>query len=207
MYLSRIEIPWSTIRNPYRIHKDIWQLFPAMSKEPRKSLKEERQGFLFRIQGSHLGQTAKLLVQSRRSPVPSERVAVLATREFHPQPTEGQVLSFLLTANPVKTITDHGGRKNGRGEPKKCRVPLIKEDQQIEWLHARLRDSAVLESVKMRPLAPIFFLKRGESGKLSPVEFEGVLRVNDPGNLVTVLRNGIGPAKAFGCGLMLVRRI
>ncbi|MGA7978862.1 MAG: type I-E CRISPR-associated protein Cas6/Cse3/CasE [Chromatiaceae bacterium] len=37
--------------------------------------------------------------------------------------------------------------------------------------------------------------------------FEGVLTVRDPHALVRHLENGIGPAKAFGCGLMMVRRI
>lgn len=207
MYLSRIEIPWSIFRNPYRIHKDIWQLFPGMSREPRKSRDEERQGFLFRMEGSHPGRPARLLLQSRQSPVPSEKVTLIATKELNPRPAEGQLLSFLLTANPVKTITDKGGRKNNKDEPKKCRVPLIKEDQQIEWLRTRLKDAAALESVKVRSLAPLFFLKKGEAGKLSPVEFEGVLRVIIPDLLLTTLENGIGPAKAFGCGLMLLRRI
>lgn len=39
------------------------------------------------------------------------------------------------------------------------------------------------------------------------VTFEGVLNVIDPDRLVMLLENGIGPAKAFGCGLLLVRRL
>ena len=206
MYLSRIEIPWSTVRNPYRIHKDIWQLFPGIGKEPRRRLEDERQGFLFRTEDSHPGCSARILVQSRQSPVPSGKMVVIATREFNPKPIEWQPLLFLLTANPVKTITDAEERRTAKGEPKKCRVPLIKEDQQIDWLRAKLKDTAVIESVKVRPLPPMFFWKSGESGKLTPVEFEGLLRVTDSRMLVTVLQNGIGPAKAFGCGLMLVRR-
>ncbi len=42
---------------------------------------------------------------------------------------------------------------------------------------------------------------------LSTLDFEGQLQVTDPDHF---LRNGlpagIGPAKAFGCGLLLVRR-
>lgn len=52
------------------------------------------------------------------------------------------------------------------------------------------------------------FTKKG-SGliRFSSLEFEGVLTVTDPGLFVEkALFSGIGPAKAFGCGLMLVRR-
>ena len=41
---------------------------------------------------------------------------------------------------------------------------------------------------------------------LSTLDFEGELRVTDPDIFSPALLNGIGPAKAFGCGLLLVRR-
>lgn len=47
--------------------------------------------------------------------------------------------------------------------------------------------------------------KRGIS--LSTVDFEGELQVTDLERFTPVLFSGIGPAKAFGCGLILVRRI
>jgi CRISPR system Cascade subunit CasE len=31
--------------------------------------------------------------------------------------------------------------------------------------------------------------------------------VDDPEQLTRLLENGIGPAKSFGCGLLLVRRL
>lgn len=49
--------------------------------------------------------------------------------------------------------------------------------------------------------------KRRDKITLSTLDFEGVLAVTDPALFVEeALFNGIGPAKAFGCGLMLVRR-
>ncbi len=47
--------------------------------------------------------------------------------------------------------------------------------------------------------------KRGIS--LSMVDFEGEMQVTDLERFTPILFNGVGPAKAFGCGLMLVRRI
>lgn len=43
--------------------------------------------------------------------------------------------------------------------------------------------------------------------ELATVDFEGTLEVTDPACLLDALIHGVGPAKAFGCGLMLVRRI
>lgn len=53
--------------------------------------------------------------------------------------------------------------------------------------------------------------RRGAEGKsrgivLTTLDFEGDLLVTDPDQFHNALLNGIGPAKAFGCGLLMVRR-
>ncbi|MBE0437199.1 MAG: type I-E CRISPR-associated protein Cas6/Cse3/CasE, partial [Methylomicrobium sp.] len=52
------------------------------------------------------------------------------------------------------------------------------------------------------------FLKRkgNKQVSLSTLEFNGLLTVTDPNLFIKTLYTGIGPAKGFGCGLMLVRR-
>jgi CRISPR system Cascade subunit CasE len=42
--------------------------------------------------------------------------------------------------------------------------------------------------------------------RFATLDFEGVCTVRDPQAMLDTLYHGIGPAKAFGCGLMLVRR-
>jgi CRISPR system Cascade subunit CasE len=49
--------------------------------------------------------------------------------------------------------------------------------------------------------------KKGKSAGFSSVDFEGELEVLDPEVFSKALFQGIGPGKAFGCGLMLVRRV
>ena len=41
----------------------------------------------------------------------------------------------------------------------------------------------------------------------STLDFAGILEVTDPERFQNTLFNGIGPAKGFGCGLLLVRRV
>ena len=47
-----------------------------------------------------------------------------------------------------------------------------------------------------------FHRPRGKRVTLSRATFEGVLQVEDPSALRAALTHGIGPAKAYGCGLM-----
>lgn len=49
--------------------------------------------------------------------------------------------------------------------------------------------------------------KKGKGAGFSSVDFEGVVEVTDSALFEKTLFDGIGPAKAFGCGLMLVRRV
>jgi CRISPR system Cascade subunit CasE len=49
----------------------------------------------------------------------------------------------------------------------------------------------------------------GKEGRISfsTLDLDGVLRVADTEMFISALYHGIGPAKGFGCGLMMVRRL
>jgi CRISPR system Cascade subunit CasE len=49
--------------------------------------------------------------------------------------------------------------------------------------------------------------KKGKTAGFSSVDFEGEIEVIEPERFAEALFSGIGPAKGFGCGLMLVRRV
>jgi CRISPR system Cascade subunit CasE len=207
MFLSRVEIPWEAARNAYDIHRQLWRLFPGEAREVRSNGEETRQGFLFRVEEHHPGQPARLLVQSRREPVSTSGLSIVGTREFYPQPAADQRLAFLLSANPVKTITDAERDTKPGKKSDKCRVPLIREEEQLQWLNRKFIGVAEIEVATVLPHAPLYFRKGNRGGKLLTATFDGVMRVQDSAALVSLLENGIGHAKAFGCGLLLVRRI
>ncbi len=49
--------------------------------------------------------------------------------------------------------------------------------------------------------------EKGKSAGFSSIDLTGEIVVSDASLFTNLLLNGIGPAKAFGCGLMLIRRI
>lgn len=207
MFLSRVEIPWESARNPYNLHRRVWDLFPDVDRETRKDGEQPRQGFLFKVEHYAPGRSARLLVQSRRSPQAMAGVTLLGSKEFQPQPVAGQRLGFLLTANPIKTVNDVEREAKSGKRSEKCRVPLIKEEDQRAWITRKLAGAATIETVGILPNSPLYFRKGNHGGKLVTVTFEGVFSVLDAEALIRLLENGVGPAKGFGCGLLLVRRI
>jgi CRISPR system Cascade subunit CasE len=52
-----------------------------------------------------------------------------------------------------------------------------------------------------------YFNKKSQTGLHSAVEFQGVLAVTDPARFHETFTRGIGPAKAFGFGLLVIAPI
>jgi len=195
MYLSRVYVQWPKSKNAYTLHQSLWELFPNRPDDARD--------FLFRVEREKTGVGASILMQSLQEPANGvESVELKAKRDYSLTLLEDQRFRFLLKANPVKTIKDKKGRKNAKGEIKKCRVPLIKEDEQQQWLMRRLDGIAVLEEMQISPCLPFYFRKGQQVGKVVPVRFEGVVRVVDPLAFKELVAKGVGPAKALGCGML-----
>lgn len=197
MYLSKILIHGSISRNPYEIHRALWRLFPEDA--------EVKRDYLFRVERASQ-QQAEILMQSSREPaernVPGTKL--LGSRDYSLNFQKGQRLRFLLLANPVKTIDDENGRLNAKGNIKKCRVPLIHEEEWRAWLERKLAGAAKLETLIAEKRFPLNFRKAKEKrvGKIQPVSFQGVLSIQDSFALYDLVVGGIGPAKAFGCGML-----
>lgn len=193
MFLSKVWIDWRWARDPYQQHRALWQLFPQRP--------DSRRDFLFRVEERQPGRGAGILLQSALRPEDARVARVLATRVMPERLPEAARLRFCLRANPVKTIRDTQ-RPDRRGEPKRLRVPLIREEDQLAWLGRKLGGVAELETAYTITEPPLYFRKENISGKIQPVRFEGVLTVTDANGLLGLLARGIGPAKAMGCGLL-----
>lgn len=198
MYLSKVLLKGEQFRNPYEIHRALWAAFP---KNP-----EQTRDFLFRVE-QHSTRRVQILMQSKRKPeIDTASQQLLISKEINLSLIQKSQLRFLLVANPVKTIIDQQGRLNRKGEAKKCRVPLIKEEDQITWLKRKLDGSALINQVEVEKQLPLHFRKNNRQGKIQQYSFKGVLTVADATALNELMQSGIGPAKAFGCGLISFAR-
>lgn len=75
-----------------------------------------------------------------------------------------------------------------------------------QWLKHRAQKSGFrLHSVIAQGYQQHYFKKR--QIKISTLDFEGVLEVTDPELFVQKIHEGIGRSKAFGCGLLMIKRI
>jgi len=198
MFLSKVFVDWQWSKNPYQIHRALWRLFPNQSDAERE--------FLFRVEHAQPGRGSLLLLQSEMEPISAEVANVVASKLVNYEISHDALLRFRLRANPIKTIKDERQRVNARGEIKSCRVPLVHEEEQLQWLERKLLGAASLQFAQAIKEAPLFFRKQDRGGKIQPICFEGVLTVTDPGRFQSLLTQGVGPAKGMGCGLLSVAR-
>lgn len=199
MFLSKVKLNWDQAKNPYEQHRALWKLFPDRETEQRD--------FLYRVEQLVKGQGAAVIMQSLIEPQQANEVELQAFREMSLNLREGQCLRFRLRANPVKTIKDEDKgtiSKNGKTFSKTVRVPLIREDQQQDWLARKFAGVAQLDSVIIQQELPMNFRKSREkrSGKIQSVLFDGIVNVLNPHAFKVLVTQGVGPAKSFGCGML-----
>jgi CRISPR system Cascade subunit CasE len=199
MYLSRVFLQPRKLNNAYEWHRALWTLFPNVERGLASP-------FLYHMESMNLASGAQVLMQSSIEPVAhSEQARVLATKSFPANFQIGQRLAFQLLANPTKCISDTQNKANKKNQGK-CRVPLIREEDQRDWLQRKLTGAVNIGELTIRNHAPLYFRKGNRAGKVVPVLFEGTITIRDVEKADDVWRNGVGPAKAFGCGLLMVRR-
>jgi len=227
-WLARLDIEAEIARaegilDSYAWHKKLWDCFPNVPDRKRTEI-----GFLTRI--DTLEGAFKLWVMARRKPVrpqwcPTE---VFALKEIAASFLTHRYYVFDLRANPVKAavqkdskgeliLQPNGKRKRGK------RVPLVKPDELRAWLahkgevRCRERDNGndvpggfrIVEErpLDISPMVESHFRKKGQAGYHGGVQFRGTLEVTDRERFIETYQAGIGSAKSFGFGLLLLSPI
>ena len=180
MYLSKVIIARAWSRDLYQLHQGLWHLFPNRPDAARD--------FLFHVEKRNTPEGCHVLLQSAQMPVSTAVATVIKTKQ----------VEFQLQVG----VLDNQKRLDSKGNIKRCRVPLIKEAEQIAWLQRKLGNAARVEDVHPISERPQYFSGDGKSGKIQTVCFEGVITINDAPALIDLVQQGIGPAKSMGCGLL-----
>ena len=179
------------IPDSYAWHQYLWQAFPDRPDEERS--------FLFRVDETSINVTVLML---------SVHEPTVQPLGFWESKTVGdaflshQTYSFDLRVNP--TVRDHKTRR---------RYGIVHEDMLQQWMIRKSELSGFQTDIaELAITAPRkeFFYKQGD-GKSSQrgmhisVDFKGVLTVTNREAFIQAFQMGIGSAKAFGFGLLMLQ--
>jgi CRISPR system Cascade subunit CasE len=231
-WLARLEVDADSIRNEgisediYTWHKKLWECYPG---DP-----DAQRDFLTRI--DQLDGAYRFWVMSQRKPTrpdwcPADGFKV---SEISANFLNHRYYAFDLKANPVKmqliprdangqpVLHTNGKRKRGK------RIPLVKADELREWFVKKGKVRAVVSKkdepkielpggfriietedrpLEIRPMVESHFRKKEHTAFHGGVQFRGVLEVTDREHFMESYKAGIGSAKGFGFGLLLLAPI
>jgi CRISPR system Cascade subunit CasE len=193
--------------DPVELHRSVMRGFGVGEGSPRAEFQ-----VLHRLERSPQGDSAPvLLVQSGVEPdwrrLPEGYLLGHETRDASSLldgVAASQVYRFRVVANASKKVGTRG--EDGRLVGRSRRVPLRDDTDRLAWLDRRASGAGfVVEPGSVRIDDMPTMAQRGPAGVVvEPVGFSGLLRVVDPVALSAALRGGIGPAKAYGCGLLTI---
>ncbi len=204
--------------DPYGQHRALWKLFTVAPED-----RTERAEFLFRAERK--GSVPVFYVLSRQQPIDRAGLWHIESKPYRPVLKQGDHLAFKLRVNPVVTRrTDEGKRRKRHDVVMDAKHQLnwkeLSMDQRpaladivqkagVGWIQARAeRLGCIFAEDTLRVDGYNIWRQAGPNGiELSTLDFDGTLTVKDPDRFVAALIEGIGPAKGFGCGLLLVRRV
>ena len=151
----------------------------------------------------------------------------IETKPFEPALSPGDRLAFDLLLNAT---VDRKVGVDGRGKAirQRCDVAmdLLKAEAKVDraearmslakeaacnWLTTRAEECGFhldLDKLTLEGYRAERFARRGgKFGTLGVFDLKGALTITEPNSFLARLRQGFGRGKAFGCGLMLIKRI
>ena len=192
-FLSQTEVRWAWalkqgLSDPYKLHQWIWAAMPKDSGAKRD--------FLFRADISR--GILRILLLSERVPSTSAE-ATWKTTEVSPTFLGHGTYLFQLRANPTfRRVSD------------RRRLAIFNDAKLRDWF-TRKFEAAGCEVLDLELSAPRKrqFRKSGGTrpGTLCTVDSSGSIVVKDEAAFRAAFDAGIGPAKGFGFGLLLLQPI
>lgn len=188
-------------------HRLLWSLYADAPDRPRDFLWRQTRGGEFLMLGS-------------RAPVDTHGLFDLDHKPFAPELVPGDQLGFSLRANATVSRPTARGQRGVRHDVVMdllCRTPGPRAAARYEVTQAAGRDwlarqgeahGFALRDVRVDGYDRVTMPRAtGKPAVFGVLDLSGVLEVTDPNRFLAKLGRGFGRSLAFGCGLMLIRRV
>lgn len=196
-------------------HRLLWSVF--------SDSQDRRRDFLWRHE-----REGRFITLSRRPPQASDLFEPPETKVFDPDLRAGDRLQFTLRANATKDRAAISRMEKDARRGKSRRVDVVMD---LMRLAAKSENRAELRSWMAQAAGEAWLARQGVAKGFTPLttivegyskielgrgsgpgptfgilDMRGEIEVAHPGAFLPALASGFGRAKAWGCGLMLIRR-
>ncbi len=191
----------------YMDHALVWRLFPGDG---------EARDFIFR-RHQEGGSSWSYYVVSQRRPQEVPGVLSVQCKPYEPNLQAGEWVRFDLRANPVVAKKQSGAAGSRRHDvlmdAKRQAGPETRAEAMdqaaLQWLLGKAPQWGLApreESILISGYAQHRLQHKGRRIAFSSLDYHGLAQVTDALLLRKALTEGVGHARGFGCGLLLVRR-
>lgn len=191
----------------YEWHQEAWKLFPGRPRDKRD--------FLTRLDADE--REFRFTVLSVIKPQKPNWCAQewWQEKEMPQSFFEQKRYLFKVMANPTRTLS----RRDPVGNEKKhgSHYAIIKTDELKEWITRRGEQGgfAIYNEPRFEISPPVFHrlykedkkLQKEYEGGIVGVEFKGALEVTNTENFLKTVREGVGRARGFGFGMLVLKPI
>lgn len=141
--------------------------------------------------------SVEFIIRSDIKPLRVSTGCKILTKEVPQSYFDKDLAEIKVTLNP---IVQKAGQKNAK------KVPL-KSEEDIRLYVNKIFNKSGIEPVSIRIGKPVndVGLKMGYRITVSKVDVEGIIKITDKRAFLDALESGVGAAKRFGCGLMLIK--
>ncbi|WP_088343363.1 MULTISPECIES: type I-E CRISPR-associated protein Cas6/Cse3/CasE [Rhodomicrobium] len=214
--IAPLLLPQGRDRQVGHAHRILWLLFQNDADTTRD--------FLWRDEGRGI-----YLILSRRQPTDPHGLFELETSSFEPNLAVGDTLRFVLRANAIVASKSALGEDEEAARRRGKRVDIVMHvlydmprseravqrervvvEEGRKWLAGQGSRAGfeVCRPAGVSGYRQVAIERRnGRPAGFSVLDFEGEIRLTDPAAFMARLAIGFGSAKAFGNGLMLIRRL
>jgi CRISPR system Cascade subunit CasE len=205
-WLTRLDIFHETalaerLKDSYAWHKKLWDAFPNNPDAERD--------FLTRIDATVEG--FRVYILSQKEPVrpswcPKNAWAIKQISEAF---FNNKYFRFDIKANPTKCIPV--GNEEEKIKKRGKRYAIVNTDEQKTWIKRKAEQNGFRllgeYPLQIEQVQPSHFYKEGHSGYHIAARFLGVLSVIDKEKFISAFHIGIGSAKAFGYGMIMLQPV
>lgn len=192
-YLTQLSVDKSAaagqrLQDAYAWHKKLWKLFPGQDGAQCE--------FLFRVDDSLTAFRVLLLSPSEPT---APGWARMATKPVAESFLYYDRYRFQIKANPTM-----------RRSSDRRRLGIYGEDRLREWIHRKAEQHGFEleeDALDVRGPKDEVFFRKDKRGKHVAVDFRGILDVRDRILFMQAFHKGIGSAKSFGYGLLMLQPI
>ncbi len=186
LFINKSDAARKRLSDAYAWHKMLWKSFPGRDGQNRH--------FLYRIDDA--GHHFKLLMLSETLP------AAIDFRQWHsktipPSFLTHQFYRFQIKANPTM-----------RRSSDRRRLGIYSEKKLHQWMMNKAgQNGFAIDEQSLIIGSPMdeVFIRNRVRGKHVSVEFTGMLQVTDKIKFKHAFENGMGSAKSFGYGMLMLQ--